>query len=110
MRDLDGKIALVVGGSRGLGLGIVRALAAEGAAVSTLARDAELAQHAASTRSDSLAEVKDTPVGHNTCVLRLIEGIQHIRFEFEILSFRYCESFHKRKIKVVQPEPPYRRP
>ncbi len=41
MRQLDGKIAVVVGGSRGLGQGIVRALAAEGAAVWTLARDAE---------------------------------------------------------------------
>src|SRR6266508_2955896 len=41
MRQLDGKIAVVTGGSRGLGQGIVRALAAEGAAVWTLARDAE---------------------------------------------------------------------
>jgi NAD(P)-dependent dehydrogenase (short-subunit alcohol dehydrogenase family) len=41
MRQLDGKIAVVTGGSRGLGLGIVRALAAEGAAVWALARDAE---------------------------------------------------------------------
>lgn len=41
MKHLDGKIAVVSGGSRGLGLGIVRALAAEGAAVWALARDAE---------------------------------------------------------------------
>jgi len=37
---LDGKTAVVTGGSRGLGQGIVRALAAEGAAVWALARDA----------------------------------------------------------------------
>jgi NAD(P)-dependent dehydrogenase (short-subunit alcohol dehydrogenase family) len=41
MKQLDGKIAVVTGGSRGLGLGIVRALAAEGAHVWALARDAE---------------------------------------------------------------------
>jgi NAD(P)-dependent dehydrogenase (short-subunit alcohol dehydrogenase family) len=40
MRYLDGKVAVVVGGSRGIGQGIVRALAAEGASVWALARDA----------------------------------------------------------------------
>jgi NADP-dependent 3-hydroxy acid dehydrogenase YdfG len=40
MRHLNGKIAVVTGGSSGLGQGIVRALAAEGAAVWALARDA----------------------------------------------------------------------
>lgn len=41
MRQLEGKHAVVTGGSRGIGLGIVRALAAEGADVWALARDAE---------------------------------------------------------------------
>jgi NAD(P)-dependent dehydrogenase (short-subunit alcohol dehydrogenase family) len=40
MRQLEGKTAVVIGGSRGFGQGIVRALAAEGAAVWALARDA----------------------------------------------------------------------
>jgi NAD(P)-dependent dehydrogenase (short-subunit alcohol dehydrogenase family) len=40
MGHLDGKTALVTGGSRGLGQGIVRALAAEGATAWALARDA----------------------------------------------------------------------
>ena len=40
MRQLAGKTAVVIGGSRGFGQGIVRALAAESAAVWALARDA----------------------------------------------------------------------
>ena len=40
MRQLEGKTAVVTGGSRGFGQGIVRALVAEGAAVWALARDA----------------------------------------------------------------------
>jgi NAD(P)-dependent dehydrogenase (short-subunit alcohol dehydrogenase family) len=39
MKQLEGKTAVVTGGSRGLGLGIVQALAAEGASVWALARD-----------------------------------------------------------------------
>jgi 3-oxoacyl-[acyl-carrier protein] reductase len=41
---LQGKIALVTGASRGLGEGVARALAADGAKVMLLARDGDLAQ------------------------------------------------------------------
>lgn len=39
MESMQGRRALVVGGSRGLGLGVVQALVAEGAQVTVLARD-----------------------------------------------------------------------
>ena len=45
--SLQGKIALVTGASRGLGEGVARALAQEGAAVMLLARDGDLARKVA---------------------------------------------------------------
>jgi hypothetical protein len=41
MKSLEGKTALVIGGSRGLGLSMTQALAAEGATIWALGRDAE---------------------------------------------------------------------
>lgn len=49
MALLDGKIAFVTGGNRGIGLGIVKALHAEGAVVYFTARDAAAATTVAAT-------------------------------------------------------------
>jgi len=53
--DLGGRVALVTGGSRGIGLDIAKTLAAAGARVAIVARDAgRVADAAASVGTDSL--------------------------------------------------------
>jgi NAD(P)-dependent dehydrogenase (short-subunit alcohol dehydrogenase family) len=52
MRELDGKVAIVTGGSRGIGLGIARALAAAGAKVMITSRKAEACEAAAKEIGD----------------------------------------------------------
>lgn len=56
---LDGRVALVAGGSRGLGLGCSQALAEAGATVLIVARDAEVAREAAAGIAGGVAHAAD---------------------------------------------------
>jgi len=65
---LDGKVALVTGASKGIGFGIARALAREGARVAVSSRSRERVEAAA-------AEIGATPFVHDTLDLDAIPGL-----------------------------------
>ncbi len=73
--ELDGRVALVTGGSRGIGLAIARALAEGGARVAVVARDGDRAVSAAAGLSGSghggyACDVSD-PAGAKEVVARV---------------------------------------
>ena len=64
--NLDGRTAIVCGGSAGIGLGVAEALAAEGANLVLLARSPEPLERAA-TRLGALAVPGDVTVDETSC-------------------------------------------
>ena len=84
---LQGKKALITGGSRGIGFAVARALAAEQAAVGLIARDpaglaeaaARLADQGASVAT-AAADVTDTPALHRAVdeIATALGGLDHL--------------------------------
>ena len=75
--ELNGKVALVTGGSRGIGLAVARELAAAGARVAVVARDEERAVSAAAAlpgdgHAGFSADVADP--GAVNALFKLVEG------------------------------------
>src|SRR6187402_1366669 len=76
--ELNGKRALVTGGSSGIGLSIARALAQEGADVAIASRNPEkLAQAVATLKNETGGRIIGIPVdtGSNASVAELVAGV-----------------------------------
>jgi 3-oxoacyl-[acyl-carrier protein] reductase len=75
--DLRGRRALITGGSRGIGLAIAHALAAEGAAVGLIARDPDglAAGHAAEVIRAGLAHLRAAG-GGSVVIISSITGLR----------------------------------
>jgi 3-oxoacyl-[acyl-carrier protein] reductase len=85
---LSGRRALITGGSRGIGFAVAEALAAEGAAVGLIARDADHLAAAARRLRDrgpvtvatAAADVTDTPALHDAvdAIAAELGGLDHL--------------------------------
>ena len=87
MIRLEGKVAIVSGGSRGIGRAIARALAAEGATVVIAARDQDtLARTVAELRTGSASvEGLVADVGVEAQVAHLVQHVVHTHGRVDIL-------------------------
>jgi NAD(P)-dependent dehydrogenase (short-subunit alcohol dehydrogenase family) len=75
--DLDGHVAVVTGGNRGIGFGMADALAAAGADVAILARDADRSRDAAAqlTRHGTRVVVRQADVGSEAQVVEAVGSV-----------------------------------
>lgn len=104
MTDLAGKVVLVVGGGSGIGLGIARALSAEGCKVAIAARSENALKEAAqSTGNDSPMHWKTCDVADRGQVARLFEWLSDTVGPIDILVNSAGVNIANRMMANVDP-------